>query len=310
MNLRNIPLSSLVLFDALMAEQSVSRAAERVATSPSAMSHALRRLRRTFNDELIRRTPRGMEPTQRARDFWPFLRQGLQQIQRGLEQQLRFDPKRSERTFRLAISDYLVACILPRVCVRLREEAPGVTLVVEYLSTQDRHAAQEPGEIQLRVCASSWGRAYRQERVLSDRFLVVMRRGHPAAAEEMTPERLLSLPFLKVSNAMIGSQAIDEELEKRGVSRWVPLIIPNLSAVIPIVANSDLCAFLPGQWVKMHDDRDSLAKMSIPTPEIEYTVDVIWQKDDDRDAGHRWLRELIIDEFRVLFSPNGGRLPA
>jgi len=309
MNLRAIPIDALVIFDALMSERSVSRAAANMGVSGSAVSHVLRRLRPILNDELIRRTPQGMVPTQRALEFWAYVRDGLQQIQRGFEQQLSFDPKTSERTFRLKISDYLVACILPRLSVRVRAEAPGTTLIVEHLLPGDRNAIYEPGEIQIRVCAGAWGQAYDQERVLRDRFLVVMRRGHPATDQEMTEELFLSLPFLKVSSAVIGAQVIDDELARMGVSRWVSLTIPSLAAVIPIVVHSDLCALLPDQWIKLHDELRNLHTEPLPMPQTGFTVDVIWQKKDDADAGHRWLRELIIDEFHVLYSANGGRLP-
>jgi DNA-binding transcriptional LysR family regulator len=128
MNLRGIDLNLLVIFDELMAEKSITRAARKVGITPSAMSHALHRLRGTFNDELLERTGRGMVPTQRAIEFWASVRAALQQVQRAVDQQLEFDPVISERNFTVRISDYLVQCAVPRLCARVRAEAPNTTL--------------------------------------------------------------------------------------------------------------------------------------------------------------------------------------
>ena len=126
MNLRNIDLNLLVIFDALMAERNITRAARKVGITPSAMSHALRRLRDTFSDELLHRTAGGMVPTQRATEFWVSVRAALQHVQRAIDQQLEFDPSISERSFTVRISDYLVQCAVPRLCARVRAEAPAM----------------------------------------------------------------------------------------------------------------------------------------------------------------------------------------
>src|SRR5207253_3278752 len=115
MNLRRIDLNLLVIFDALMAEQSLTRAARRVGMTPSAMSHALHRLRQTFDDELLERSGRGMAPTQRALDLWRPLSVALQQLQVAVAQQLKLDPGISDRTFTVRISEYLVQCAVPRI---------------------------------------------------------------------------------------------------------------------------------------------------------------------------------------------------
>src|SRR5580692_11228879 len=124
MNLRSIDLNLLVIFDTLITERSPAGAAEKMGITPSAISHALRRLRRTFNDDLLKRTPRGLEPTLRGQQLAASVRDALQLLQRAVNQQPNFDPATSERTFKLHTSVYLVRCLLPRICARLRAEAP------------------------------------------------------------------------------------------------------------------------------------------------------------------------------------------
>jgi DNA-binding transcriptional LysR family regulator len=299
MNLRSIDLNLLVIFDALMAERNITHAARKVGITPSAMSHALRRLRDTFNDELLERTASGMIPTQRAIEFWTSVSAALQHVQRAIDQQLEFDPRTSERSFTVRISDYLVQCAVPRLCARVRAEAPNTTLIVDYLQGNEP-GSDNPGDVQIRVCADDWGPEYRQQRLLLNRFVVAMRRDHPAAGREMTLELYLSLPHLTASS--VGARMIDDRLARTGLSRRVALTIPSLAAVISILEHSDLCALLPEQWLKLYCEPGRLATAAPPIAGTEFTLDMIWRKQDEGDAGQRWLRELIIEEFDLLFA--------
>jgi DNA-binding transcriptional LysR family regulator len=299
MNLRSIDLNLLVIFDALMAERNITRAARKIGITPSAMSHALRRLRDTFNDELLERTARGMVPTQRAIEFWTSVRAALQHMQRAIDQQLEFDPRTSERSFTVRISDYLVQCAVPRLCARVRAEAPHTTLIVDYLLGNEP-GSDNPGDIQIRVCADDWGPEYRQQRLLLNRFVVAMRRDHPAAGREMTLDVYLSLPHLTASS--VGARMIDDRLARAGLSRRIALTIPSLAAVTSILEHSDLCALLPEQWLKLYCEPGRLATAPPPIADTEFTLDMIWRRQDDGDAGQRWLRQLIVEEFALLFA--------
>ena len=303
MNLRSVDLNLLVIFDALMTEKSIARASTKVGMTPSAVSHALRRLRDTFQDELIQRTPLGMVPTRRALDLHKRVGSALAEISRAVDQQLNFDPATSERTFKLRVSDYTIACLLPRICTRVRAEAPKSTLIVEYIG--DEAEREEPGELQLRICADPQGPDYDQLRLLQNRFFAVLRRDHPAATQEMTLDRFVSLPHLRVSSATIGPKLVDDTLAKRGMSRWIALTIPTLAGVMPILEHTDLCTVLPAQWVKLYGNLSRITTAPLPLPEIAFTIDLIWRKRDQSDAGHRWLRRVIEEEFAVLYAGAG-----
>jgi len=299
MNLRTIDLNLLVIFDALMAERSITAAARRVGISTSAMSHALRRLRDTFNDPLFERTLEGLRPTQRALDLDKPVRTALLELQHALAQQLAFDPATSDRTFNIRISDFLVGCLLPRLCARVRADAPGVTLFVEYLS---RDAVHRPGDIHLRIAAGERGPEYRQERIWSDVFVVAMRRDHPAARLPLTIERYSSLPHLRVLSADVDGRPLDDLLDSKGLVRRAALTIPSLAGVIPILQHTDLCTVLPQQWINLYKGLGELATRPLPVEGVEYTVDMIWHRRDDRESGHRWLRGLMTEEFAMLYA--------
>lgn len=303
MNLRAIDLNLLVIFDALMTERSITAAARRVGISTSAMSHALHRLRDTFNDPLFERTLEGMQPTQRALDLDRPVRTALLELQHGLAQQLEFDPGTSDRTFNIRISDFLIGCLLPRLCARVRADAPGVTLSVEYFS---RDAVHRPGDIHLRITTDERGPEYRQERIWSDVFVVAMRCDHPAAGLPLTLERYSSLPHLRVLSVNVDGCPLDDLLDSKGLVRRAALTISSLAGVIPILQHTDLCTVLPQQWVNLYKGLGELATRPLPVEEVEYTVDMIWHRRDDRESGHRWLRGLITEEFAILYATARG----
>jgi DNA-binding transcriptional LysR family regulator len=292
-NLRNIDLNLLVLFDALMAERSISAGARRVGMTPSAASHALQRLRTTFHDPLITRTSQGMEPTRRAKDLAKYVREAMHQLRQGIRNQLDFDPATAERTFNIRISDFMINCLLPRLCARVRAEAPGVTLVVEHLPKNGE--AYEPGDIQLRVAAQPRSPQYKTERIWCDPFVIAMRRDHPAAQAPISLDRFLELPYLDISSVMIDTRTLDDVLGSKGLERRASATIPSLAAVIPILEHSDLCAILPRRWISLYSAPSVLATAPLPPllNDIEYAVDLVWHNEDERDGGHQWLRSVI-----------------
>ena len=296
MNLRGIDLNLLVIFDALMTEKSITGAARKVGITPSAMSHALQRLRQTFNDELLERKGHDMVPTQYALDLAQSVHTALQQLQKAVDQQLAFDPRTSERSFTLRISPYLADSLLPRLCARVQAEAPTTALVVK-LPLGYGPGFDDPGDLLLCVCSEAWGAEYRQQRMLRNRFMVAMRHGHPAAGMEMTQDCFLSLRHLIVT----GNGTINNKLAPKGRSRSIALALPSLATVIPVLEQTDLCALLPEQWIKLNCEPGRLATAPVPLADFAFTVDMIWRSQDDDDAGLRWLRRLIVEEFAVIY---------
>ncbi len=309
MNLRKIDLNLLVVFDAIIAERSVTRAAQKVGISQSAMSHALGRLRQTFKDDLVRRTSRGMEPTAQALKIPRSVQAALKQIEIAIEEQVHFDPRTSTRTFNIRISDYLVGCLLPRLCARVRAEAPLVTLKVSHPASPNGSQVDPDVDVQLFVCSRDVPKPdVRRERLFEDHFVVVLRRGHPASRKKMTLRLFLELSFLKVEPPTIGSTMLEDALGKRGLARRVVLTIPSLTGVLPIIKHTDLCAMLPRAWLRLYAAPKDFATAPVPLPEMEFTVDLFSDPSRDQDPGHVWLRRLIQEEMRALHRPGGGRL--
>lgn len=296
-HLRRINLNLLVVFDALMAERSVASAARKIGLTPSAVSHALQRLRDTFNDPLLERTTDGMKPTQRAEDLIRPISEALHLLQQGLTDQLDFDATTAQRTFTIRVSDFMTQCLVPRLCARVRSDAPNVSLIFAPLSLRAQDA--DPGDIQVRIRARVPVARFRRKRLFGDVFVVAMGRHNSAAGEPLSFERFLELPYLEVSSAVVDARAMDALLAHKGIERRRTVTVPSLASVRPLLEFTDLCTILPRLWITLYAP-NALATCPLPFEPIEYSVDLVWSKQDDADGGHAWLRRLIGEEFAML----------
>jgi len=287
-HLRRINLNLLVVFDALMSEKSVAGAARQLGLTPSAVSHALQRLRDAFNDPLLERTTDGMKPTQRAEDLSKPIGDALHLLQQGLSDQLDFDAATARRTFSISMSDFMSQCLVPRLTSRVRLDAPNVTLIVAPLSGRVEDA--DPGDVQLRISARVPKGRFRQRRLFSDEFVVAMGR-NSAVSESLSLERFSKLPYLRVSSAVVDDPAIEALLAHRGIERRPTVTVPSLAGVRPLLEFTDLCAVLPRIWVSLYAP-NVLATYTVPFKPRDFTVDLVWSKKDDMDGGHAWLRRL------------------
>lgn len=296
-HLRRINLNLLVVFDALMTERSVADAAQKVGLTPSAVSHALQRLREAFNDPLLERTTDGMKPTQRAEDLIKPVGEALRLLQQGLADQLDFEAVTAQRTFTVRISDFMTQCLVPRLCARVRLDAPNVTLIFSPLPLRAQDA--DPGDVQVRIRARAPSGRFRRKRLFSDVFVVAMGRNNSAAREPMSLERFLALPYLEASSALVDARAMDALLAQRGIERRPTVTVPSLAPVRALLEFSDLCTILPRFWISLYAPH-AFTTRPLPLEPIDYSVDLVWSKQDDADKGHAWLRRLISEEFAVL----------
>ncbi|MDM9646726.1 LysR substrate-binding domain-containing protein [Rhizobium sp. S163] len=199
--MHGIDLNLLVAFDALIAERSVTRAGIRIGRTQPAMSAALSRLRSLLNDELFVRGPDGLLPTMRALELAEPINRALTDIQRTLEFRQDFDPAQSTATFAIGLAEHPAHLILPRLVARLRQDAPGVILLVRsFLHRDDAVKLLDDGEadVTIGVPHSPAGRILSQP-LFAERFVCVVRSGHPQANQPMTLDTFLEMSHLLVS---------------------------------------------------------------------------------------------------------------
>ncbi len=213
-NLRNFDLNLLVIFRAIVQRGSIAGAADEIGLSPSAVSHALSRLRVMLNDELFHRTAKGVEPTARAKELSVEVERGLSFISSAISLQHEFVPATAERVFTMQVTDYVSVFLLPRLAARLQAEAPGISVnILPFsISTEsiwdrvDLQIRLTPGRLQPDVA--------RSQRLMADDVMVLMRTDHPQAEQPMTAKLYAGLPHVKLSQAATGTTVIEDMLER------------------------------------------------------------------------------------------------
>ncbi|RYE90606.1 MAG: LysR family transcriptional regulator [Myxococcales bacterium] len=305
MNLASIDLNLLVALEALLAERSVSRAARRLGLSQPATSHALGRLRELLGDPLLVRAGDRMEATPRALALEGPLATALTAVRAVVAPDAPFDPARSDRAFSLETIDYAAAVLLPPLMERLGREAPRVSLEVR-TRTDDIDAQLARGALDLAIGLTSPDRpGLRQQPVLSDLFVCVLRRGHPALRRPLTLDRYCAQRHLLVTPTGRPGSLVDDLLAQSGRRRHVALRVPHFLLAPPLVARSDLVWTAPGSMAQAHA---ALLPLTLRPPPFDlggFTLTLRWHERAEHDPGHRWLRELV-----AASAPAAGRRAA
>jgi DNA-binding transcriptional LysR family regulator len=293
-DLRKIDLNLLVVFEALMVERSVTRAAERIGRTQSAVSHALARLREQLDDPLLVKVGRGMEPSPAALKLSEQVHRILRDIERALRPDAAFDPKTSRRHFRLALPD-VASTLFPRLSV----EAPA--MVLEWIRPSDRLFLDvAEGAIDL-----AFTRAYPNlpEGVATEDVGVIgwscfLRRGHPALAD-WTVESWGTWPHVVVR---IGNRPspVDLAAAAAGVKRRVGAWVPQFSAVAPLLAGSDFIATAPTIVMVDAVQHFDLVAAPVPLPIETMPHTMYWSMRLAQEAGLVWLRDHLREVLKEL----------
>lgn len=299
-NLRSVDLNLLVVLEALVEERSVARAAARIGLTPSAVSHALRRLRVTVGDELLVRRGPVFEPTPHAARLLATMGPALEQIAQALELPRDFDASTARRNFALGVSDYVGGFLLPRLCSHISRVAPEVSLSI--LPLDDRKAADvvayEGVELHLSIHGEAGVvRPVQTQQLFEDTFMVLMRKSHPMAGKPLKMQDYLKLRHLKVTG--LGS-AVDNRLAQMGLVRRVMVKVPTWQSVLSIVESTDLVALIPRHWTRRPQFGKRFASAPLPLDDFYLSVDALWHPRNEHDSGHRWFRNVIMELFADL----------
>ena len=301
-NLRKFDLNLLVIFRAIINRGSISGAAEEIGLSPSAVSHALGRLRIMLNDELFFRTADGVQPTDRARELSADIERGLGFISTAISQQHQFVPEEATRTFTLQVADYVSGFLLPRLASRLQSEAPGLVIDILPFSVSSE-SVWDRVDMQVRLTPGRLKpEMVRSQRLLADDIVVLMRPDHPCAYEEMTAELYAELPHVKLSQSATGTTVIDDALAARGLKRGLPMTVASWFEIPDIVANTDLIAIAPRRLLSLDPRLEKLISAPLPLQEVVFSFDLCWDLRTEREPGQKWLRRMISDIFSTASS--------
>ncbi|NKK73056.1 LysR family transcriptional regulator [Rhizobium leguminosarum bv. viciae] len=287
-------LNLLVTLDVLLAEGSVARAAQRLRLSPSAMSRALARLRETTGDPLLVRAGRGLVPTPRALELRERVGQIVEDAQAVLRPAEAIDLQRLVRTFTLRTSEGFAESFGPDLIARLGRQAPGVRL--RFVQKPDKDSAPlRDGTVDLEtgVVSGTTGPEVRAQALFRDRFIGVVRLGHPLCEREMTPTLYAGGEHIYVSRRGLDKGPIDDALNALGLERQIATIVSGFSTALALARNSDLIASVPERHTGAL--RAGMLSFPLPVPTPEITVSLLWHPRMDADPAHRWLRGCVRD---------------
>lgn len=304
MDLRRVDLNLLFVFEALMAERHVTRAARRIGITQPAMSNALSRLRNLMDDPLLVRTATGMEPTRRAQELIEPTRKILHEIQKVLASEGEFDPSVSRQTFSIRMSDLLIYLIGPKLIDRVRRAAPGIQLNVIHLSHHDTVIALENDDIELAVSTGlKCPPTIIEQDVSRDRLVCVLREDHPQRNESMSLETFLMLPHLQVVQNALDIRLIDEVLS--GQKRNIVARIPTWISVPVILQQTDLVAVMPERLAQNLLSPNNLTVVPLPVEGVEFYWRIYWHRRHNTQKPHIWLRSTISKTCEEIFGkPN------
>ena len=292
-NIKNLDLNLLRVFDTLMDEKNVSRAAEKLAVSQPAVSGMLTRLRHSLNDQLFTRSQHGIVPTIRANELAGPVKKLLRDLDAVLEP-IRFEPESAELTLSIAATDYSLRAIVEPFLLALRKQAPNIKVSVRWINEHELLEQMERGIIDIALTTPEASPVDLRARTLFDEtYVCVLRDEHPLLKEasSLTIDQFCSIDHAIVSyvgGAFEGTT--DQVLRKFEKQRRVVLSVPSFLSLVDILKTSDLCAVVPKRLIQ---NVQGLTTVNLPFEVPGFTKIMVWHERTHESEAHRWIRDLI-----------------
>ncbi len=298
MHISRIDLNLFVVLDAIYREGNITRASQALKLSQPALSHALGRLRELLKDPLFVRQGSTMAPTPLTRHLIGPVRQALQTLELSVQENQRFDPGQTRRTFHLGLRDLLEVTILPAFIRTLQDQAPGIDVASVRTERRTLEADLASGTLDLvldiPLPASD---SIRQRQVSQDRLIVVSRADHPAIPDELTLEIYLDQTHVLVSSRRQGRGLEDFELNWAGHRRQIGLRCQHYFAACRVVSQTDWLLTMPEQYARITNAQFGNRIYPFPLPTQSLDVHLYWHANVDHDPANQWLREQCIALF-------------
>ncbi|WP_192886685.1 LysR family transcriptional regulator [Agrobacterium sp. LAD9] len=288
-----IDLNLMNVLYTVLAEGSVTRAAQRLSMSQPAVSNALGRLRYIMKDELFIKVSGGFRPTERALEIWPDLQQAMEQI-RAIALPLEFQASQTNLTFNVAITDTLVSRVASALAVRFVEEAPFAKLQFHLHSNPTSIDALQRGGLDCAVGMFPNVEADLQlEGVFSDRYVCVFRRGHGSLTTPLSLKAFIDAEHILVKQATRQLGIVDNWLSLKGYKRTVRLVVNRAEEAISIVRETDLVAAVPFSFAQSTLGAKTLEIADLPFEHEKILYKLAWHRRSYRDPARSWLRSLV-----------------
>ena len=312
MHIRNVDLNLLKVFEAVYRERQTVRAADSLALSQSAVSHALSRLRTLFDDPLFTRTPSGLQPTPAAVRLAIPIADAMASIGTALSKGSQFDPATSRMTFRIGMADPVAFYLLPRLHREFEREAPGINLRIRPLALgAQRFLPLASAELDLVVMVSSQGvtpnlpQDIESQLLFDDELACVVDRRSVLAADRLTLQRFAAARHVAFATSDEFDSFIDQALAEAGLRRRIAMIVPYWSAIPRTIEGSELVWTTMSRLARDATRDGPLRIVPGPFPTWRHTVSQAWHQRSREVAAHKWLRGV----FQSVMQPNARRPP-
>jgi DNA-binding transcriptional LysR family regulator len=303
MSFLNLDLNLLRVFDAVMTELNLTRAADRLATTQPAVSNALKRLRAVVDDDLFIRTAHGVKPTARAEDLRPAIRLALATLESALGTEQK-NLSRIQKTLRLCMADSTASLVLPPLIRLVKDVAPNLTLQTLPLLSRDPRPALLKGEIDLAIGSfpgivallttdQEVESGICHAALYSSEYVCIMRKDHPLADSELTLDAYCAADHVLVNfSGRLQGQA-DKVLQEIGRNRRVMLTVNQFSTAGQIVGASDLLSVMPSHLIALNRMESLLVVKKLPFTLPGLKIDLLWHERDARDPALKWVRSTL-----------------
>jgi len=301
MNLRDIDLNLLLVFNQLLIDRNVSTTAEKLGVTQPAVSNALKRLRAVLKDELFLRTSRGMEPTPYALHLAEPVIYALNALQSAFSKRDSFAPETSTRKFQIAMTDIGEMYFMPPLMETLARLAPNVCVSTLRPNTGNLQTDMDSGAVDLALgLLPNLKAGFFQRRLFRHKYVCVFRKEHPLAKSPMSLKQFCELSHVGVVSANTGHGEVDGLLDRAGIQRKMRLVVPHFIAVGPILQSTDLIATLPERFAERCKAPFGLVTSPHPAHLPDIAINLFWHAKYNRDPANMWLRQIFVE----LFSDN------
>jgi len=298
MNLKDVDLNLLVVFNELHKHGRVSAAAESLGISQPGVSNALARLRKLLGDELFLRTSRGMVPTPYAESLAQPIADALAALHGTLNARVAFDPARSERAFVIGVNDVGETYFLPRLMRALDQVAPGVTIRTVRTTSIDVPDEMESGRMDLAMgFLPGLKGGFFQRRLFRQPYVCIFRQDHPLARSGVSARQFRAAEHVAIVSEGTGHGVVDEVIARAGIRRRLRLTVPHFMAVGPVLQATDMIAVVPQRFADCACGPFGLASAPCPVKIPESVINVFWHARNHREAANQWLRQVVVDVF-------------
>jgi len=295
MRISKVDLNLFVVFEAIYHHRNLTRAAETLCITQPAVSNALARMRKTFNDQLFVSTPAGMVPTPMSENIIGRVREALQLLDASAHEGDVFDPAASERVFPVSMSDLTEALVLPAMGELLQQNAPGMHVRSYYTDRNEVPTALANGTIALAIDAPLISDPHLHHAPLGvDRYACMIRHDHPFQGDALSMGDYLAMGHIHVSSRRRGSGYVDAELTRLGLRRDIKMRVQHYMVAPLIAMRTNLALTAPLRLLQRYPAR--ILELPFTVPDLDWHC--YWHRSVDQDPGNQWLREQLMRLMR------------